>query len=146
MMHELKSDFDSRFNEEWKHNIEANAKQQAEHMKTRAYAMQQSKAAMKNHEAVMRSMEEKMKRWEKDQAIHLKMIEANAKKMEMNMHQFEIELKEALIKDGYIKETESIRNMHWNKNGEIEINGDKIKQKHKQKYNAIHKKYFDKNE
>ena len=55
---------------------------------------------------------------------------------------FEDEMKEQLIKDGYLGKDEKLETMHW-QNGKIEINGKKIKPEHEKKYNEIYDKRFE---
>jgi len=64
--------------------------------------------------------------------------------MKNTMNKFGEAIKAELVKDGYFKEDEAIKSMNWDSNGEIEINGKKIKDSDKAKYNGIHDKFFKK--
>jgi hypothetical protein len=59
------------------------------------------------------------------------------------MKAFEKELKEQLAKDGYATKDQKIVSMTWTDDGNLEVNGKKIKDSDKEKYKAIKKKYFD---
>ena len=86
---------------------------------------------MQRHAQDMRRHEEDMKRHERD----MKAWEANAQK-------FESEMKTELEKDGYLKKDEQIRQLSFGSEGDIEVNGKKVKEKDKAKYKELHKKYF----
>jgi hypothetical protein len=64
------------------------------------------------------------------------------KEFEKNMKEFDKALREELIKDGYITSEEKIKNIHWNDNGDIEINGEKVREEHKKKYDILREKYL----
>jgi bla regulator protein blaR1 len=59
-----------------------------------------------------------------------------------HMKQFEEDLKTQLVKDGYLDKNDKIENIHWDSNGEIEVNGKMIKDTDRAKYNSLHDKYF----
>lgn len=110
------------------------------------------------HGESFKAFEEKMKVWQDENSGKLQDIEKQAAAMEKqaqameqqahamekNMSAFEENLKKQLVSDGYLKRDEKLTNMQWN-NGDIEINGRKIKEEHKAKYNDLHKKYFKEN-
>ena len=62
--------------------------------------------------------------------------------LEENMESFNQELAEQLIKDGYLKAGEKVKNISWDDDGEIEINGKKIKDADRDKYDRIHDRHF----
>jgi bla regulator protein blaR1 len=74
--------------------------------------------------------------------MQLKEMERNMKEVERNLQAFEKRLKEELVKDAYISKSEEIRDMHWDDNGEIQVNGKKIREADRKKYQDLHKKYF----
>jgi bla regulator protein blaR1 len=55
---------------------------------------------------------------------------------------FEKVLSEELVKDGYLGKDETIKNINWKDDGNIEVNGKKIKEQDKSKYQDLHAKYF----
>lgn len=68
--------------------------------------------------------------------------ETELKRVEENMHQFEIELSEQLVKDGYLKKGEKIDSFNWDHSGDLIVNGKKINEKDIKKYEAINEKFF----
>jgi bla regulator protein BlaR1 len=78
-----------------------------------------------------------------DQREHMKKLEVEMQATQEKLQAFEKELKEELIKDGYVKKGENIENIRWNDDAEsMEVNGNKIKPEHRAKYKSIHRKYF----
>jgi bla regulator protein blaR1 len=73
---------------------------------------------------------------------HAKRAEQRARNMEENIAKFDQALKAELIKDGYIKADETVDSIKWQSDGDIVINGKKIKDKDKARYHAIHDKFF----
>lgn len=160
MMKEFENKFQHQFNEEWRNNIEANARKHEEYLKRHQEHLRRSEDRIKKHEAHRKKLEEKMKQWEKDNAPkmeafekkmkewekkHAPEMEALEKKMkavEEKMKGFETELRNLLMKDGYLQPKDTIHNMQWREEGTIEINGRKIKKADEPKYNALHRKYF----
>jgi bla regulator protein blaR1 len=69
-------------------------------------------------------------------------LDEKLENLEKEMAVFEAELKKELVKDGYIGKDEEIKNMSWEDDGTIEVNGKKIKDSDKKKYEELHKKYF----
>ena len=70
------------------------------------------------------------------------LMEENLRRMEKQMKSFEKELKENLVKDGYISKEHNLENINWTDDGEIKINGIKIKEADRKKYNDLHRKYL----
>jgi len=64
--------------------------------------------------------------------------------MKESMAKFGEAVKAELVKDGYFKKDEDIKSMNWDSAGDITINGKKIKDRDKAKYNGIHDKFFKK--
>lgn len=96
------------------------------------------KINMQQHKMQMQKMEEQM---HKDQEHNMERMNEKMRKMEINMQAFENELRDQLLKDGYLKKDEKIKNLHFDQDGNIEINGTKIKEKDKPKYKAIQDKF-----
>lgn len=65
-------------------------------------------------------------------------------RLEADLHKFEEAIKVELVKDGYLKNDEPIKSMNWDNTGDIIINGKKIKDSDKDRYNSIHDKFFKK--
>jgi hypothetical protein len=78
----------------------------------------------------------------KAMALDAEKIAAEAKKQVEAVEGFFNELKPELIKDGYIKSSEDLDQLKF-KDGEVYVNGKKVKAKDAKKYNKIHDKYFD---
>jgi bla regulator protein BlaR1 len=90
---------------------------------------------VKEHQEMLKHHEKELQRHQQELKLH-----------QERMKKFEKELKEELIKDGYLGKDESISNMHWKDNEKIEINGKEIKKEHQQKYHDLHRKHFQRGE
>ncbi len=95
---------------------------------------------MEKQQEKMREVQEKMKAVEKIQKEKFVQMEQKMRAFEKVMSAYEKELKEELVKDGYIKKDEEV-SIRW-QDEVLEINGKKIKDKDKEKYKALQKKYF----
>jgi bla regulator protein BlaR1 len=155
MMQEVQEKLNQEFNEDKIKAFQDQAMQLAklgdeiprmEVMRAQQMAMQAQQDAMqagwerKNAEE-MKAWAEKMKLQQEADRGRFEDMEKNLKGMEKNLHAFEGELKEQLIRDGYISGEDEIKDMQW-KDGEIRINGKEIKESDRKKYEALHKKYF----
>jgi len=96
----------------------------------------------KGFEEKMKKFESDMRDWEAVNAPKLKAMEEKMKVFGQNMNAFEADLQQQLISDGYLSKDEKIRNMNWTDDGDITINGTKIKSSDAQKYRDLHHKYF----
>jgi bla regulator protein BlaR1 len=161
MMKELEKNFEAGFNadeirfqdQEWarasqemarvnekiaqsQHSAHADQARHAEELRKEAVEHQQElnqqiKESMEKRSEELRALAEDMKAREQEMRI-----------TESKMKVFQEDLKELLVKDGYMDKEEKIRNINWDDDGEIEINGKKIKEKDRQKYNDLHDKHF----
>ncbi len=102
--------------------------------------MARMEAEMAEQEAEMAEQEAEMQRWTAEMKVH----EEKMKDWESRSKQFEKAVKEQLVNDGYLKKTESINSFQIRDDGEIEVNGTKIKAQDKAKYQNLHRKYFNK--
>ena len=75
-------------------------------------------------------------------ALDAEKIAAEAKKQVEAVEGFFNELKPELIKDGYIKSSEDLDQLKF-KDGDVHINGKKVKARDAKKYHKIRDKYFD---
>ncbi len=69
-------------------------------------------------------------------------MEEELKEMELRSARYQEELKDMLVKDGYISKDEKINTIEYN-NEEVIINGKKIKEKDRDKYRDLKRKYFE---
>jgi hypothetical protein len=115
-----------------------------EAMKAQQLAMKAQKDAMKNagHAKDIQQWSKDMEVWEAQNKKHFEQVEKQMKGMEENMRSFEKATKEQLVRDGYLGKDEKITELNWNDDGNITINGKKIKDADKKSYEAIHQKYF----
>jgi bla regulator protein blaR1 len=144
----FKSSFDKGLLEEMQREAEHAQERSARHMEAAHGAMQRDHfrqeqvlmAEQRARHAQGRAQEhhEMLKQHEKELQRHQEDLKVRTERMK----KFETELKEELIKDGYLGKDESISNMHWKDNEKIEINGKEIKKEHQQKYHELHRKYF----
>jgi bla regulator protein BlaR1 len=95
-------------------------------------AMAVAREQMELQRENMRAMREEMVKVERDMKI-----------FEQKMKKFDEELKDELVKDGYIKSTDDIENLHVDRDGQFKVNGIKVKEKDAKKYGDLYKKYFD---
>jgi bla regulator protein blaR1 len=144
MMDEFQQKFDT--NEGWLEELEAGARMRAQAMEHHAVAMAEREKQLREHEGHMKEFEERMHDWEKDHHEKLKELEKKLSLLEQNMKQFEVALKEQLLKDGYLEKDEAIRKMEWDDSGDITINGNKIKDSDVQKYRELQEKYLGKDD
>jgi beta-lactamase regulating signal transducer with metallopeptidase domain len=75
-------------------------------------------------------------------AVEAEKIAAEAKKHVEAIEDFFDELKPLLIEDGYIKSSKDLDQLNF-KDGEVFVNGEKVKAKDAKRYFKIHDKYFD---
>jgi beta-lactamase regulating signal transducer with metallopeptidase domain len=159
MMKELQENFAERFSDDEVHALYDKVRAMAEHEhvsremeRLRPHhaevwedAHQAQKEMMEHQQEMQKSIQQDMK--EREQEMHergeeMKMREQELREMEAGMKKFKKELKELLVKDGYIQERDEIKNINWDDDGEIEVNGKKIKDSDRQRYNDLHNKYF----
>jgi bla regulator protein BlaR1 len=89
------------------------------------------------HQEAMKHIQESQKAIEHQ----LHEMNKNLKAMENSRQAFEKNLTEELIKDGYFKKNEKLKNIYWN-DDTIKINGKKIKDKDMKKYRDLNEKHF----
>ncbi|MBL0742478.1 M56 family metallopeptidase [Chryseolinea lacunae] len=68
--------------------------------------------------------------------------EEMARKHRDTMNAMKKDLKEMLVKDGYLGKDENINSIDWSHPGDLKVNGKTVKESDKKKYEAIHQKYF----
>jgi bla regulator protein blaR1 len=143
----MMEEFQNKFNEEqpWNKALQEAMLAREHDMAEHALAMQEHAHAFKEQEKSMRKFEEDMKKWEEQNSERLKEMEKNLKIQEEKMRSFEKEMKEELVRDGYVKTSEEIEYMQWDDDGDIKINGKKIKESDLGKYKKLHEKHFGKN-
>jgi hypothetical protein len=111
----------------------------------RAFALEHQAHALAQHEENMREHEKHMDTFSKEMRKHemkAEKLHSNMRVFEEKMKKFELELKEELVRDGYLKSDDKIQQMQWDEDGNIEINGEKIKESDSKKYKKLHQKYF----
>jgi bla regulator protein blaR1 len=143
---QMVKEFQEKFEENnvWMEELKAAAHERHGAMEQQAMALAEHENDLRGHEKEIQKFEEHMRDWEKENHEKLKELEANMQELEKKMKSFEKDLKEELVRDGYLKSGDHIRSMHWNDDGEIEINGAQIKDSDVQKYRELHEKYFGK--
>lgn len=150
MMEELKSKYDDQTLNELRVELDEMklSKQIAaveQEMAVREEAMAVMEKAMAAQQENMSRWSEDMQRWEKEHAQQMERTEKEMKALEENMKKFEVELGKELVKDGYIKKDEKVKDINWSDKGTIKINGKKIKASDNDKYHKLYKKYFNEN-
>ena len=139
MMEELKSKYDDKHLDELR--VELDEMRLSQKLAAVEQEMAIREEAMATVEKAMAVQEESMKRWEKDHQQQMQRLELKLKEQEENMKKFEAELAKELVKDGYLKKDEKIKEINWSKDGSIRINGKEIKDSDN-KYQKLYKKYM----
>lgn len=114
-----------------------------EEMKDHALAMAEQALHLREQSASLEKFSEQMREWEKTHASTLREMEERTRLLEESMRAFQKELTTELIKDGYLKAGEELRDMHWSDDGDILINGQKIRESDEKKYRVLHEKHFE---
>jgi beta-lactamase regulating signal transducer with metallopeptidase domain/uncharacterized coiled-coil protein SlyX len=138
MMSEMEFDFQHRFKDDWAINLEKMHELQAEHFKMREDQLRLNEDMLKINEEKLKDIEKSMA----NHATHFEKMNEHMKAFEQKMKSFQSELTEMLRKDGYLGNDEAVRNMHWDDNGQIEINGKEIRKEDVERYRALHVKHF----
>ena len=111
--------------EEWRLD-ESKIREEAER------SMVLAKRAMETQRVNMREMREEMVNMEREMRV-----------FEQKMKKFNEELTDELVKDGYIKSSESIEMLDVDRDGQFKVNGKKVSEKDSKKYGELYEKYFD---
>jgi bla regulator protein blaR1 len=127
---------------EWISQLEEGARSQAMHMHEQALQLKDQQSLLADQQNNLKKMEGQMQQWEKQYSEQMKNLDAQMKKFEEKMKAFDVDLKKELVRDGYLESSEPIEIMSWDDEGDIEINGKKIKEADKKKYWDLHKKHF----
>jgi bla regulator protein blaR1 len=90
----------------------------------------------------MAELAKHMKELEFENLDHLKELDLQLAGLQKEMAAFEAGLKKQLTADGYIEKDEELKDISWEDDGAIEVNGKKIKDSDKKKYQELHEKYF----
>lgn len=88
------------------------------------------------------TVERTMENWGASFELKMKDFERKMERWEDELKEFERVLRKELISDGYLREGEKIRELSWDDDGEIEVNGREIRREHREKYRELHRKYF----
>lgn len=147
MMEELRSKYDEKNLDEIRVELdEIRLSQKIAAVEQEVAAREEAMAAVEKVMAVqeesMKRWNENMQRWEKEHEQQMQRKELELKAHEENMKKFEAELAKELVKDGYIKKDEKIKEINWSENGTIKINDKKIKSSDNGKYQKLYKKYI----
>ena len=109
-------------------------------------ARKESAENMRRHEEEIRENQhlelEERARTMRELDEELKQREKELREVENKMKVFQEDLKKMLVKDGYLNKEDEIKNINWDDDGEIEVNGKKIKPSDRKKYNELYQQYF----
>ncbi len=144
MMDEIQK-LNGRLHGEWQIRMNEMAAKQEEWARVHAEKLAQQAEKMYRHDEFIKNQSEDAKRqaeiFHKEFETRHKEFERTHKEFEKKTRAFEEELKQELIKDGYLKKDEKLENIHWH-NGKLEINGERVNSEDEKKYNDIREKYF----
>ncbi len=136
MMEAWADDFDSNFGFHFD-GFEGDLEKSMELLEDRLRHLQDNEHFRDLMDHGLKDMEENLKRLDE----RMKERGGEWSKLESRMRDFENEMSEQLIKDGYINKGERIESMNWSDNS-LTVNGVKIKEKDIAKYEEISKKHF----
>jgi beta-lactamase regulating signal transducer with metallopeptidase domain len=153
LMNETEKRMSGSFSPDWEHRMEEFARKKEEWAREHAAEWERNANDLAiEHDGFIRKKVERLdhidipmeKFGENGEEFEerMKALEEKLGAIEEKHKQFEVEIKSELIKDGYLNDGEELENMHWH-NGTIEINGKKVKPGDQEKYNKLHKKFFD---
>lgn len=125
-------EMNGQFGEEW------SARMQADMQRRMAEMERHFERFPERHEEMMKRQEERMR--EMESVMHDKML--RMEEHERNLKEFDREINRELVKDGYLKADEQVETLNWSPDDVLRVNGKKIKPEHKEKYDAIRKKYL----
>jgi hypothetical protein len=91
---------------------------------------------------IEQTVERSMEHWGASFELKMRDFERRMERWEEELKEFERVLRKELISDGYLREGEKIRELSWDDDGEIEVNGCEIRREHREKYRELHRKYF----
>lgn len=100
--------------------------------------LERSQREMEKSQLDMQRFEKEMAHWKNDMARH----EREMKVWEEKSKVFEKELKDMLIQDGYLEKNETLNELNFNDDGDVTVNGKKVKEKDRAKYKDLHRKHF----
>ena len=86
-------------------------------------------------------LEEQLERLRAFEMEDFKKMELDFKNHEKSFRSYEHELRDELVKDGYLSESETIESLQWD-DTLFKVNGKKIKESDLKKYQKLHDKYF----
>ncbi|MEQ8927474.1 MAG: M56 family metallopeptidase [Fulvivirga sp.] len=75
--------------------------------------------------------------------LRVREIEAMAHNIQKRVEEFENELVDEIRKDGYLKGSERLSDLEFERNGDVSVNGDKVSDSDAKKYRDIYEKHFD---
>ena len=74
-------------------------------------------------------------------SAELASVQGNLHLLDGRMSEFNNGLKKMLVEDGYLKKDEELKSLNW-EDHEIQVNGKKVKEQHRKKYQEHHDKYW----
>jgi bla regulator protein blaR1 len=141
MMKEMAQNFNHNFNYTFDKSFER-AEWGAQEAERAVENAERARARAEKHREAMEHDRERMDKDRARMGREANRMSDQARQMEEKMAKFDEALKAELVKDGYIKADETIDSVKWETSGNVIINGKKIKNSDRPKYNAIHDKFF----
>lgn len=129
MMKDLEKNFDARSFEDMAERINMAQLDQ----------LHNNEELLAAHEEQMKNFGEQMERWAEENAKAFADLDRDFSMLEVPHFDFPKEFNDELVKDGYLKKDEEIKNIEIN-NDVIKVNGKQIKDSDQKKYNDILKK------
>ncbi|QSE97321.1 M56 family metallopeptidase [Fulvivirga lutea] len=93
--------------------------------------------------AELERAKEVMEKQLKVEELRVREIEAMAHNIQKRVEEFENELVDEIRKDGYLKGSERLSDLEFERNGDVLVNGDKVSDSDAKKYRDIYEKHFD---
>lgn len=156
VMKEMEANFAHRFNSD--HFLQLDALRETIELPVMAYApadvqaliesklaLEESEAVQLDHQRVELEQLEHLRELElsvAERSEDLRQLELSLAETENQMRAFEREVTKMLVEDGYLKKNEELKSFKREDDRKMEVNGKKIKESDLNRYNALHRKYF----
>jgi hypothetical protein len=139
MMREISEELAAKAEKDWKENALNEAHRHEEMAKAQ---LDRQMSEMNHQQRAMEVTHAQMEQLKREQEMRHLEMEKDMKVMEEKMKTFEKNLKEELVKDGYLGKNEKLETLNWTDDDVLTVNGKKIKEADQKKYREINEKFF----
>jgi bla regulator protein BlaR1 len=148
LMKEVQADVESQMehdvwnSREWEESMAADLELTEEAMAAHEVALAEMNEQHGLQQHQLAQIEQELAVMQMASADQMAQLQIEVGQMERELAAFEEKLVTQLVKDGYLTKGEEVKNISWDDDGEIEVNGKKIREADKKKYHELHRKYF----